>query len=262
MLKAWKEQAEKMKKAEEVEEAFKEKRKEVKIKKGLSREAAAEFFEPVTQKLEEIPKEIAAAVPKPDLISFTTPQASILDQPVPPLQPLPPPAEFADPAPIIEEPDDDLPELEGEKIVELIDEDALLVSKKYPNLEGKEYIRRAKGLNIEVGKLEKAGLISSEEAKEIKAKNKAEYQAEQIKLTGKGFGFTTEGAPCVCDPEKLADRLELIVGSLNAGKNNEELINEGIMILDELLNMGEITKEIHEELYRMYFTPMGQNHSQ
>lgn len=58
----------------------------------------------------------------------------------------------------------------------------------------------------------------------------------------------------LCDnPDKLVDRLELIVASLESGNNSNDLLNEGMSILDTLLQNKEITGEQHELLFRKYF---------
>ena len=51
------------------------------------------------------------------------------------------------------------------------------------------------------------------------------------------------------DPTELIDKLEIIVGSLKTGNTSTELINEGMVIIDELLQNGYINIEQHEELY-------------
>ena len=65
----------------------------------------------------------------------------------------------------------------------------------------------------------------------------------------KGQGFNS----CSCDPKQLMDNLELICGSIEAGNNNQELINDGIGIIDELLKTKVLSPEKHEILYKKYF---------
>ena len=54
------------------------------------------------------------------------------------------------------------------------------------------------------------------------------------------------------DPNKLAKRLEIIVGSLNAGNNSRILKNDLTLINDELYRIGAITKEMHDALFKKY----------
>jgi hypothetical protein len=59
---------------------------------------------------------------------------------------------------------------------------------------------------------------------------------------------------CPCNPNEMLDDLELICGSLESGNNNEDMINEGISIIDELLKMKQINPEVHEQIYNKYFS--------
>ena len=54
------------------------------------------------------------------------------------------------------------------------------------------------------------------------------------------------------DPNKLAKRLEIIVGSLNAGNNSRILKNDLTLINNELYRIGAITKEMHDALIKKY----------
>ena len=54
------------------------------------------------------------------------------------------------------------------------------------------------------------------------------------------------------DPNKLAKRLEIIVGSLNAGNNSRILKNDLTLINNELYRIGAITKEMHDALFKKY----------
>ena len=54
------------------------------------------------------------------------------------------------------------------------------------------------------------------------------------------------------DPNKLAKRLEIIVGSLNAGNNSRILKNDLTLINDELYRIGAITKEMHDALIKKF----------
>ena len=57
------------------------------------------------------------------------------------------------------------------------------------------------------------------------------------------------------DPNKLAKRLEIIVGSLNAGNNSRILKNDLTLINDELYRIGAITKEMHHALIKKFINP-------
>ena len=54
------------------------------------------------------------------------------------------------------------------------------------------------------------------------------------------------------DPNKLAKRLEIIVGSLNAGNNSRILKNDLALINNELYRIGAITKEMYDALVKKY----------
>ena len=54
------------------------------------------------------------------------------------------------------------------------------------------------------------------------------------------------------NPNKLAKRLEIIVGSLNAGNNSRILKNDLTLINNELYRIGAITKEMHDALIKKY----------
>ena len=53
------------------------------------------------------------------------------------------------------------------------------------------------------------------------------------------------------NPNQLAKRLEIIVGSLTAGNNSRILKNDLTLINDELYRIGAITKEMHDALIKM-----------
>ena len=58
----------------------------------------------------------------------------------------------------------------------------------------------------------------------------------------------------LCDrTDSLLDRLELLVSSIEAGNTSDEVVNEGMSILDTLLENRQITEEQHEGIYRKYF---------
>ena len=63
---------------------------------------------------------------------------------------------------------------------------------------------------------------------------------------------------CSCDnqtieyynnPNELLNELEIIIGSLKSGNNSPMLLNNGIKIIDELLQKGNLTLEQHKRLY-------------
>ena len=63
--------------------------------------------------------------------------------------------------------------------------------------------------------------------------------------------------PCKCsspieyynDPTELLDKLTIIIGSLESGNTSTELVKEGMLIIDELLQTGFIDKKEHEILF-------------
>ena len=54
------------------------------------------------------------------------------------------------------------------------------------------------------------------------------------------------------DPNKLAKRLEIIVGSIRAGNNSRILKNDLNLINNELFRIGAITKEMHDEMVKKF----------
>ena len=54
------------------------------------------------------------------------------------------------------------------------------------------------------------------------------------------------------DPNKLAKRLEIIVGSIRAGNNSRILKNDLNFINNELFRIGAITKEMHDEMVKKF----------
>ena len=55
------------------------------------------------------------------------------------------------------------------------------------------------------------------------------------------------------DPKKLLNKLELIIGSLNAGNTSIQMRNTGVSILDTLLRMATINRSQYNKLYNQYF---------
>ena len=55
------------------------------------------------------------------------------------------------------------------------------------------------------------------------------------------------------DPKKLLNKLELIIGSLNAGNTSIKMRNTGVNILNILLRMTTINRSQYNKLYNQYF---------
>ena len=75
------------------------------------------------------------------------------------------------------------------------------------------------------------------------AKHKSSKKSNMI-----GSSLFVDGS----DPNKLAKRLEIIVGSLNAGNNSRILKNDLTLINNELYRIGAITKEMHHALIKKF----------
>ena len=60
------------------------------------------------------------------------------------------------------------------------------------------------------------------------------------------------GAIYYKDPNELADRLKILIGSMAAGNNSPVLKNDISQINDELLKIGAIDKQMHEKLFNKY----------
>ena len=54
------------------------------------------------------------------------------------------------------------------------------------------------------------------------------------------------------DPNELAERMKILVGSMAAGNNSPVIKNDLAMINDEFLKIGAINKQIHEKFYNKY----------
>ena len=78
------------------------------------------------------------------------------------------------------------------------------------------------------------------------AKHKSSKKSNMI-----GSSLFVDGS----DPNKLAKRLEIIVGSLNAGNNSRILKNDLTLINNELYRIGAITKEMHDALIKKFINP-------
>ena len=55
------------------------------------------------------------------------------------------------------------------------------------------------------------------------------------------------------DPHQLLKKLELIVGSKQAGNTSIELRNTGVNVLDTLLKLTTINRSQYNKLYNQYF---------
>ena len=55
----------------------------------------------------------------------------------------------------------------------------------------------------------------------------------------------------LCDrTDSLVDRLELLIASIESGNTSDELVNEGMSILDTLLENRQMTEDHHKGIYR------------
>ena len=75
------------------------------------------------------------------------------------------------------------------------------------------------------------------------AKHKSSKKSNMI-----GSSLFVDGS----DPNKLAKRLEIIVGSLNAGNNSRILKNDLTLINNELYRIGAITKEMYDAMVKKF----------
>ena len=82
-------------------------------------------------------------------------------------------------------------------------------------------------------------------------KTKEMYQTI-TKISGSGHNKTSS-IGVFSSADELVDKLELIIGSKNAGNTSREMLNEGVLIIDALLKHRKINKEDHKKLYNLYF---------
>ena len=54
------------------------------------------------------------------------------------------------------------------------------------------------------------------------------------------------------DPNELAERMKILVGSMAAGNNSPVIKNDLTMINDEFLKIGAINQTTHEKFYKKY----------
>ena len=67
----------------------------------------------------------------------------------------------------------------------------------------------------------------------------------KFKLIGSGVVYYN-------DPNELAERMKILVGSMAAGNNSPVIRNDLAMINDEFLKIGAIDKRTHEKFYKKY----------
>ena len=56
------------------------------------------------------------------------------------------------------------------------------------------------------------------------------------------------------DPNKLADRMKILIGSIAAGNNSPLIRNDLAQINDELLRIGAIDQSLHEKVFQKYLS--------
>ena len=56
------------------------------------------------------------------------------------------------------------------------------------------------------------------------------------------------------DPNQLADRMKVLIGSMAAGNNSPLNINDLSQINDELLRIGAIDQSLHEKFFKKYLS--------
>ena len=69
--------------------------------------------------------------------------------------------------------------------------------------------------------------------------------SEKSKLLGSGVVYYN-------DPNELAERMKILVGSMAAGNNSPVIKNDLTMINDEFLKIGAIGQTTHEKFYKKY----------
>ena len=162
--------------------------------------------------------------------------------------------------------DFNLPSLEDVK-TELVDKKNKMIYLK--NIIGKATHERnkLKGYKSGNSKKYKAGKITATEAKRINDQldssnkgltayiNDNKKLLETFRKKGSGIRRKQKGGNVIFfnDPEKLLKKLEIIIGSKNAGNSSVELRNMGVAILDILLKMSIINKQQYNKLYKMHF---------
>ena len=56
------------------------------------------------------------------------------------------------------------------------------------------------------------------------------------------------------DPNQLADRMKILIGSMAAGNNSPLILNDLSQINDELLRIGAIDQSLHEKFFKKYLS--------
>ena len=56
------------------------------------------------------------------------------------------------------------------------------------------------------------------------------------------------------DPNQLADRMKILIGSIAAGNNSPLILNDLAQINDELLRIGAIDQSLHEKFFQKYLS--------
>ena len=125
-----------------------------------------------------------------------------------------------------------------------------------------------KGKKATVTKYYNSGNISNAERQEynklIEKQNNVlreyinHYNSKVDTMKGSGIRFRGKkhrGGNIVFfnDPKKLLNKLELIIGSLNAGNTSIKMRNTGVNILNILLRMTTINRSQYNKLYNQYF---------
>ena len=64
--------------------------------------------------------------------------------------------------------------------------------------------------------------------------------------------FFGSGVVYYNDPNELAERMKILVGSMAAGNNSPVIKNDLAMINDEFLRIGAIDQTTHEKFYKKY----------
>lgn len=141
-------------------------------------------------------------------------------------------------------------------------------TKNYLNkiLEKAKYKRRQlKGFKANVTKEYNRGTISEAE-RQIKNKRISNarvalndyikhYESKAKTIKGSGIRKKQKGGNVIFfnDVKQLLKKLELIIGSINAGNTSVKMRNMGVAILDTLLKRSTINKQQYKQIYNLYF---------
>mgnify|MGYP000471227888 CR=1 FL=1 len=250
------EQAKEKKKESELVKEISDKILKHKIEKGASRQLYKEMFQPVTTELEKQSESLSAlpAITQQltDLGQEITDMHALegipqlFEEPKAIAAPKPPKTidvnldKEIDPDVLL---DHDLP-----KLTELISNDDIHEMRIYQRnvadtlkrLGGKKGGKKRSGKNVEQIDYKIDNLRNYNETLKDMIKHRSKF------TKGTGIGM--------CNPQELINDLELICGSLDSGNNSQRLKNMGIDIIDELLKLGTLSNDNHEQLYKKYFT--------